>query len=106
MTRINPNNKRTRSGTVVLGRLVDAVDEPHAWDDPSGHSAREVGSTVSAVRAASPPGSVRTTNVGPTFVTAARERAEAAASASGTLMRRSVISASAASHLAGYDVFR
>ncbi|MFF7640749.1 hypothetical protein [Streptomyces canus] len=76
----SPDNDRTRA--VVLGHLVDEVDEPSDWEDPPGHGAHEVGSTWSVVTGLAP-GSVRTIHVGPTFVTAERERAEAAAPESG-----------------------
>ena len=151
-----------RSGAVVLGRhLFDVVDGPKGWDDTSGYGAGEVGKPAFVVVTSSPLESVRTTNLDRTFVTtglpdavtAARERAEAAASDSGkdldvtlmgggatvgsaldaglvdaltlhlapvvlgagtplftggaprTLVQRSVISTSTATHLT-YDVFR
>ncbi|MFB7510235.1 dihydrofolate reductase family protein [Streptomyces broussonetiae] len=81
-----------RSGTVVLGRrLFDIVDGPKGWDDTSGYGAGEAGRPPFVVVTSSPPVSVRTTNLDWTFVTtglpdavtAARERAEAAASDSG-----------------------
>ena len=81
-----------RSGAVVLGRhLFDVVDGPDGWDDTTGYGAGEVGKPAFVVVTSSPPESVRTTNLDWTFVTtglpvavtAARERAEAAASDSG-----------------------
>jgi dihydrofolate reductase len=81
-----------RSGAVVLGRhLFDVVDGPNGWDDKSGYGAGEVGKPAFVVVTSSPSESVRTTNLDRTFVTtglpdavtAARERAEAAASDSG-----------------------
>ncbi|MGW0903375.1 dihydrofolate reductase family protein [Streptomyces sp. NPDC002853] len=81
-----------RSGAVVLGRhLFDVVDGPGGWDDTTGYGAGEVGKPAFFVVTSSPPESVRTTNLDWTFVTtglpdavtAARKRAEAAASDSG-----------------------
>jgi hypothetical protein len=119
-----------RSGAVVLGRyLFDVVDGPKGWDDTSGYGAGEVGKPAFVVVMSSPLESVRPTNLDWTFVTtglpdtvtAARERAEAAASDSGkdldvirmgggatvgsARMQRSVISTSTATRLT-YDVFR
>ncbi|ANB04339.1 DNA-binding protein [Streptomyces ambofaciens] len=77
-----------RSGAVVLGRrLFDVVDGPKGWDDTSGYGAGEVGRPAFVVVTSSPPESVRTADLDWTFVTtglrdavtAARERAEAAA---------------------------
>ncbi|MEU0436137.1 dihydrofolate reductase family protein [Streptomyces sp. NPDC006290] len=82
-----------RSGAVVLGRrLFDLVDGPNGWDDRSGYGAGEVGKPAFVVVTSSPPKSVRLTGLDWTFVTtglpdavtAARERAEAASSPSGT----------------------
>ncbi|MFJ4950883.1 dihydrofolate reductase family protein [Streptomyces sp. NPDC088760] len=82
-----------RSGAVVLGRrLFEVVDGPYGWDDSSGYGAGEVGKPAFVVVTSSPPKSVRLTDLDWTFVTtglpdavtAARERAEAAASGSGT----------------------
>ena len=76
------------SGAVALGRhLFGVVDGPKGWDDTSGYGAGEVGKPAFVVVTSSPPESVRTTNLDWTFVTtglpdavtAARERAEAAA---------------------------
>jgi hypothetical protein len=81
-----------RSGAVVLGRhLFDVVDGPKGRDDTSGYGAGEVGKPAFVVVTSSPLESVRTTNLDWTFVTtglpdavtAARERAEAAAADSG-----------------------
>ena len=81
-----------RSGAVVLGRnLFDIVDGPKGWNDTSGYGAGEVGTPAFVVVTSSPPTAVRLTNLDWTFVTtglpdavtAARERAEAAASDSG-----------------------
>ncbi|MFG3025269.1 dihydrofolate reductase family protein [Streptomyces sp. NPDC048254] len=81
-----------RSGAVVLGRrLFDIVDGPNGWDDTIGYGAGEVGKPAFVVVTSSPPQSVRLTGLDWTFVTtglhdavtAARERAEAASSASG-----------------------
>ncbi|MGW5180508.1 dihydrofolate reductase family protein [Streptomyces sp. NPDC004082] len=81
-----------RSGAVVLGRrLFDVVDGPGGWDDTVGYGAGEVGRPAFVVVTGSPPKSVRTANLDWTFVTtgpadavaAARERAEAASTASG-----------------------
>ena len=81
-----------RSGAVVLGRnLFDVVDGPNGWDDTCGYGAGEVGKPAFVVVTSSPPESVRTANLDWTFVTtglsdavtAARERAQAAASDSG-----------------------
>ena len=149
------------SGAVALGRhLFGVVDGPNGWDDTTGYGAGEVGKPAFVVVTSSPPESVRTTNLDWTFVTtglpdavtAARERAEAAADsgkdldvilmgggatirsaldaglvdaltlhlapivlgagtplftggAPRTLVQRSVISTSTATHLT-YDVFR
>ncbi|WP_328841321.1 dihydrofolate reductase family protein [Streptomyces europaeiscabiei] len=82
-----------RSGAVVLGRrLFDVVDGPNGWDDTTGYGAGEVGKPAFVVVTSSPPASVRLTGLDWTFVTtglsdavtAARERAEAASSESGT----------------------
>lgn len=82
----------TRSGAVVLGRrLFDLVDGPDGWDDTTGYGAREVGKPAFVVVTASPPESVRLTDLDWTFVTTglpdavavARRRAEAASSDSG-----------------------
>ncbi|MFJ4525601.1 dihydrofolate reductase family protein [Streptomyces sp. NPDC088810] len=82
-----------RTGAVVLGRrLFEVVDGPYGWDDSSGYGAGEVGKPAFVVVTSSPPKSVRLTDLDWTFVTtglpdavtAARERAEAAASGSGT----------------------
>ena len=71
-----------RSGAVVLGRhLFDVVDGPKGWDDTSGYGAGEVGKPAFVVVTSSAPESVR------------------------TVVQRSVISTSTATHLA-YDVFR
>ncbi|MET8647885.1 dihydrofolate reductase family protein [Streptomyces sp. NPDC004675] len=81
-----------RSGAVVLGRrLFDLVDGPDGWDDTTGYGAREVGKPAFIVVTASPPESVRLTDLDWTFVTTglpdavavARRRAEAASSDSG-----------------------
>jgi dihydrofolate reductase len=81
-----------RSGAVVLGRrLFDVVDGPKGWDGSRGYGAGEVGKPAFVVVTSSPPVSVRTADLDWTFVTtglpdavaAARERAEAASSASG-----------------------
>ncbi|WP_217167895.1 dihydrofolate reductase family protein [Streptomyces sp. AC512_CC834] len=81
-----------RSGAVVLGRrLFDVVDGPGGWDDEIGYGAAEVGKPPFVVVTGSPPESVRLTGLDWTFVTtglpdavtAARERAEAAAAAGG-----------------------
>ncbi|MFI9122229.1 dihydrofolate reductase family protein [Streptomyces bikiniensis] len=81
-----------RSGAVVLGRhLFDVVDGPDGWDDTVGYGAGEVGRPAFVVVTSSPPESVRLADLDWTFVTtgptdavaAARERAEAAASAGG-----------------------
>ncbi|MFJ9756483.1 dihydrofolate reductase family protein [Streptomyces sp. NPDC101149] len=81
-----------RSGAVVLGRrLFDLVDGPDGWDDTTGYGAREVGKPAFVVVTASPPESVRLTDLDWTFVTTglpdavavARRRAEAASSDSG-----------------------
>ncbi|MFD8814804.1 dihydrofolate reductase family protein [Streptomyces sp. NPDC059627] len=81
-----------RSGAVVLGRrLFDIVDGPNGWDDTTGYGAGQVGKPAFVVVTSSPPQSVRLTDLDWTFVTtglrdavtAARERAEAAASGSG-----------------------
>jgi len=81
-----------RSGAVVLGhRLFDLVDGPKGWNDEIGYGAGEVGKPAFVVVTSSPPESVRLTDLDWTFVTtgladgvtAARERAEAASSASG-----------------------
>ncbi|MFF3611377.1 dihydrofolate reductase family protein [Streptomyces sp. NPDC002580] len=81
-----------RSGAVVLGRrLFDLVDGPDGWGDESGYGAGEVGKPAFFVVTSSPLSSVRLTDLDWTFVTtglsdavaAARERAEAASSASG-----------------------
>ncbi|PJE97325.1 DNA-binding protein [Streptomyces carminius] len=81
-----------RSGAVVLGRrLFDIVDGPNGWDDTRGYGAGEVGKPAFVVVTSSPPKAVRLTGLDWTFVTtglpdaltAARERAEAAASGSG-----------------------
>jgi dihydrofolate reductase len=81
-----------RSGAVILGRrLFDVVDGPDGWDDETGYGAREVGKPAFVVVTSSPPESVRLTGLDWTFVTtglsdavtAARESAEAASSASG-----------------------
>ncbi|MGW2509068.1 dihydrofolate reductase family protein [Streptomyces scopuliridis] len=81
-----------RSGAVVLGRrLFDLVDGPNGWDDETGYGAAEVGKPAFVVVTSSAPESMRLTGLDWTFVTtglpdavtAARERAEAASSASG-----------------------
>ncbi|MET8965681.1 dihydrofolate reductase family protein [Streptomyces sp. NPDC004074] len=81
-----------RSGAVVLGRrLFDLVDGLDGWDDTTGYGAREVGKPAFIVVTASPPESVRLTDLDWTFVTTglpdavavARRRAEAASSDSG-----------------------
>jgi dihydrofolate reductase len=82
----------TRSGAVILGRrLFDLVDGPEGWNDEVGYGAREVGTPAFVVVTASPPESVRLTELDWTFVTTgladaiatARERAEKASSVSG-----------------------
>jgi dihydrofolate reductase len=82
-----------RSGAVVLGRrLFDVVDGPKGWDDTTGYGAGEVGRPAFVVVTSSTPESVRTAGLDWTFVTtglhdavaAARERAAAASSDSGT----------------------
>lgn len=81
-----------RSGAVVLGRhLFDIVDGPEGWDDTTGYGAREVGRPAFVVVTSAPPESVRTSHLDWTFVTtglhdavsAARDRAETAASRTG-----------------------
>ncbi|MFD0647674.1 dihydrofolate reductase family protein [Streptomyces malaysiensis subsp. malaysiensis] len=81
-----------RSGAVVLGRrLFDLVDGPNGWNDTTGYGAAEVGKPAFVVVTSSPPESVRLTDLDWTFVTTglpdaittARERAQAASSASG-----------------------
>jgi dihydrofolate reductase len=73
-----------RSGAVVLGRrLFELVDGPNGWDDTTGYGAREVGRPAFVVVTSTPPASLRLTDLDWTFVTAARERAEAASSAVG-----------------------
>ncbi len=82
-----------RSGAVVLGRrLFDIVDGPQGWNDDTGYGAGEVGRPAFVVVTSTPPERVRLTDLDWMFVTtgvgdaiaAARERAEAASSASGT----------------------
>jgi dihydrofolate reductase len=77
-----------RSGAVVLGRrLFDVVDGPDGWNDETGYGAGEVGTPAFVVVTSSEPESVRLTDLDWTFVTtglrdavtAARDRAEAAA---------------------------
>lgn len=81
-----------RSGAVVLGRrLFDVVDGPNGWNADTGYGAGEVGKPAFVVVTSTPPEAVRLTDLDWTFVTsgvvdavtAARERAEAASSASG-----------------------
>ncbi|MHC0428787.1 dihydrofolate reductase family protein [Streptomyces sp. O3] len=81
-----------RSGAVVLGRrLFDLVDGPNGWGDTTGYGAGEAGEPAFVVVTSSPPESVRLTHLDWTFITtglpdavsAARERAEAAASGGG-----------------------
>ena len=81
-----------RSGAVVLGRrLFDVVDGPHGWNDDVGYGAGEVGKPAFVVVTSSRPESVRLTNLDWTFVTtgladavsAARDHADAASSATG-----------------------
>jgi dihydrofolate reductase len=73
-----------RSGAVVMGRrLFDVVDGPGGWDNEVGYGAAEVGKPPFVVVTASPPESIRLTDLDWTFVTtglsdavaAARERA-------------------------------
>jgi dihydrofolate reductase len=110
-----------RSGAVVLGRhLFDVVDGPKGWDDTTGYGAGEVGKPAFVVVTSSPPESVRTTNLDWTFVTAGLVDALTlhlapivlgagtplfTGGAPRTLVQRSVISTSTATHLT-YDVSR
>ncbi|MEV6313453.1 dihydrofolate reductase family protein [Streptomyces sp. NPDC051840] len=82
----------TRSGAVVLGRrLFDIVDGPEGWDEATGYGAGEAARPAFVVVTSAPPRSVRLTDLDWTFVTtglpdavaAARDRAEAASSATG-----------------------
>ena len=82
-----------RSGAVILGRrLFDLVDGPNGWNDEVGYGAGEVGTPAFVVVTSHAPSSVRLSDLDWTFVTtgvrdavaAARRRAEAASSATGT----------------------
>jgi dihydrofolate reductase len=81
-----------RSGAVVLGRaLFDVVDGPFGWNDDTGYGAGEVGKPAFVVVTSARPETVRLSDLDWSFVTTgladavsvARERAEAASSASG-----------------------